>query len=57
MNNLPHPNAIIHIIRGICTTETRAQFWNMGDPGAQDEFLDDVRLRAKLATLVGQHRI
>jgi hypothetical protein len=57
MNNLPHPNAIIHIIRGICTSETRAQFWNMGDPGAQDEFLDDAGLRAKLATLVGQHRI
>lgn len=53
MVNLPRPNKSIHIHHALRTTKTRAQFWNMGDLGAQEEFLDDTGLRAKLEKLVG----
>lgn len=57
MGNLRLPNDVVYINNEICTTETSAQFWNIEDPAAESEFLDDVGLRAKLATLVGRHQI
>lgn len=57
MGTLTFPNDVVYVNYEICTTETSAQFWNMEDPAAKSEFLDDVGLRAKLATLVGRHQI
>lgn len=57
MGTLPLPNDAVYINNEICTTETSAHFWNMEDPAAKSEFLDDVGLRTKLATLVGRYQI
>lgn len=57
MGNLPVPNDAVYINHEICTTETNAQFWSMEHPAAKSEFLDDIGLRAKLATLVGRLQI